>query len=77
MFTIDFDYDDIEIVIVDDAGFYEDLSINSFDDIVYIRQWDNELERYNTIIISPQMWEEMISAINSPEGAFTKRPVDK
>lgn len=73
MFTVEFDHDDVEITVVDDTGYYEDLKVDSFDDIVYIRQWNEERNRFNVIAISPQMWEETIAAISSPEGAFVKR----
>lgn len=73
MFTIEFDHDDVEIVVVDDTGFYEDLKVDAFDDIVYIRQWNEEDECFKTIAISTEMWEELIAAIQSPEGAFVKR----
>jgi len=73
MFTVEFDHDDVEITVVDDSGHYEDLKVDAFDDIVYVRQWNEELDRFNTIAVSPRMWEELIAAISSPEGAFTKR----
>jgi len=73
MFTVEFDHDDVEITVVDDTGHYEDLKIDAFDDIVYIRQWNEETERFSTIAVSPAMWEELISAISSPEGAFVTR----
>jgi hypothetical protein len=73
MYTVEFDHDDIEITIIDDAGFYEDLKIDAFDNIVYIRQWNNEIERFNSIAISSQMWEELIAAISSSEGSFVVR----
>ena len=73
MYTVEFDHDDIEITVIDDTGFYEDLKIDAFDDIVYIRQWNEEKDRFNTVAISTQMWEELIAAIQSPEGAFVKR----
>jgi len=73
MFTVEFDHDDVEITVVDDTGYYEDLKVDAFDDIVYIRQWNEETERFSTIAVSPGMWEELISAISSPEGAFVTR----
>lgn len=73
MYTVEFDHDDIEITVVDDTGYYEDLKIDAFDNIVYIRQWCEELDRFKTVAISPAMWEELITAIQSPEGAFIRR----
>lgn len=73
MFTVEFDHDNIEIVVVDDANNHEDLIVDAFDDIVYIRQWDEELDCSVVIEISPKQWEELITAMQSPEGAFVKR----
>ena len=75
MYTVEFDYDEVCITILDDAGLYEDVTINSFDDIVYIRQWDKDSQKMEAIAMSPKQWEELISAINSPEGAFIVRNV--
>ena len=42
MFTIEMDHDEITITLLDDTGGYADVIINSFDDIVYIRQFEEE-----------------------------------
>ncbi len=69
MFTVEMDHDEIEITILDDAGYNEDVKIHLFDDIVYIRQVlnDNKIE---AIQMSPDMWDELVAAINSSEGAY-------
>ncbi len=69
MFTIEMDYDEITITLLDDTGSYADVIINSFDDIVYIRQFEED-DVPQAVALSPQMWEELIAAIHSPEGAF-------
>ena len=38
MYSVEMEHDEITITIMDDHGNYSDLIINSFDDIVYIRQ---------------------------------------
>ena len=73
MFTVEFDYDCVEIVVVDDTGFHEDLKVDSFNDIVYIRQWNEDKQDFDTLTVSPKMWEELIEAINKPEGGYIKR----
>ena len=69
MFTVEFDHDEIEITILDDDGNNEDVKVHLFDDIVYIRQAfdDNKIE---AIQMSPDMWDELVAAINSSEGAY-------
>ena len=72
MFSVEFDFDDITITVMDDSGNHSDLIVNSFDDIVYIRQYDEENETESTIDISPKQWEELIHAIHSQEGFFKR-----
>ena len=73
MFTVEFDHDNIEITVLDDTDGYEDLKVDAFDDIVYIRQWNEDLGEFNVVVISPKMWEELIVAVQGPEGSFVKR----
>jgi hypothetical protein len=70
MYTVEFDHDEITITIIDDSGIHEDVIVNSFDDIVFIRQWDEDAKKIEAVAMSPGQWEELIAAINSPEGAF-------
>lgn len=70
MYTVEFEHDETCITILDDYGYNEDLIINAFSDIVYIRQYDETTDRIKTIAISPKMWEELINAMASPEGAY-------
>jgi len=63
------DHDEIEITILDDYGQNEDVKVHLFDDIVYIRQvFDNN--KVEAIQMSPDMWDELVAAINSSEGAY-------
>lgn len=77
MFTVEMDWDDTTITILDQAGNYEDVQFVVFDDIVYIRQWDEDLEKFDTIVMSPEMFDEFRAALNLPEGAYitTKKKV--
>ena len=70
MFTVEMDFDEIEITVMDDTGEHEDLKVHIFDDIVYIRQFDDEAPWPETIAMSPDMWDQLILAIQSPEGTF-------
>ncbi len=70
MYTVEYDHDEITITILDNAGWAGDLIVNSFDDIVFIRQFDEAKNKWNVISISPTQWEELIASMHSPEGAF-------
>ena len=70
MYTVEYEHDIIEIVILDDKGYEDDLQISIEDEGVYISQWNSILNEEFNIRISNKQWLELIAAINSPEGAF-------
>ena len=64
------DLDEIEITVLDDNGRYEDVKVFSYDDVVYIRQF-NQMKNKNALIqMSPEMYAELMEAWKSPEGSF-------
>lgn len=71
MFTVEMDHDETLVTILDDEGHYEDIVFNIFDDIVYIRQWDEFAETFSAIAMSPEMFDQILLALNSSEGAYT------
>lgn len=73
MFTIEMELDEVAITVLDDSGQYEDMQVFMYDDIVYIKQWDEETTRHRTIAVTPQMFKELTLAMNKPEGAYTFR----
>lgn len=73
MFSVEFDWDEVCITVMDDTGVHGDLKIHSFDDIVYITQDDPELDTVQLLEINPDMWEELMTAIHSPEGFFMRK----
>ena len=70
MYTVEYEHETIEIVILDDKGYEDDLRIEVEDTGVYISQWNSTLNEETNIRISNKQWMELIAAINSPEGAF-------
>lgn len=72
MYSVEMEHDEITITVMDDYGNHSDLIINSFDDIVYIRQFEDDKNVPQAIALSPEMWEELITAMHSPEGFFKR-----
>jgi hypothetical protein len=70
MYTVEMDHDEIEIYVIDERNNHEELVINAYDDIVFLRQWDEDKKCHDVITLSPDMWEELIMALHSPEGSF-------
>lgn len=73
MFSVEFDFDEVCITVMDDTGVHGDLKVYAFDDLVYIGQDDPETDTQTLLEINPMMWEELIAAIHSPEGVFLRK----
>jgi hypothetical protein len=71
MFTIEMDWDETAITILDQDANYEDVQFIIYDDIVYIRQWDDDIERFNTIAMSPNMFDDFRTSLNLPVGSYS------
>ena len=72
MYTVEFEHDVIEIVVLDDSGVEEDLKIELENEGVFISQFCSIMDEEQNIRISHKQWEELLLAVNSPEGAFIK-----
>jgi len=73
MFSVEFDHDEVCITVVDDTGVHGDLRVHAFDDLVYLTQYDQDLNQEYILEINPDMWEQLIMAIHSPEGVFLRK----
>lgn len=77
MYTVEMDLDEIEITVLDDTARFEDIKVFSYEDIVYIRQFDESINEFIVISMTPEMYTELMEAWKSPEGAFITNLVRK
>ena len=71
MYTVEHDFEETKIHILDDSGTYdEDLEVILTDEYVCLRQFDTDLDCNSVILISNSMWTELLCALNSSEGAY-------
>tara|TARA_B110000459_G_C16625287_1_gene504887 strand:+ start:2694 stop:2927 length:234 start_codon:yes stop_codon:yes gene_type:complete len=70
MFTIEMDWDETALTILDSTGSHEDVQFLIYDDVAYIRQWDQDGGGYSLIEMSPEQFNEMNAAMHLPEGAY-------
>jgi hypothetical protein len=70
MFTNEFDFDETVTTIMDEGADYEDVQVMITDDQVFIRQWDDDREKYEIICMSPKMYFELQEAMKHPVGLF-------
>ena len=70
MFTNEFDFDETVTTIMDEGADYEDVQVMITDEQVFIRQWDDDREKYEVICMSPKMFYELQEAMQRPVGMF-------
>ena len=70
MWTNEIDFDESVTTVMDDKGAYEDVHLFIDDAEVYIRQYNENDNRYELICMSPKMFHEMITALNYPQGMY-------
>jgi hypothetical protein len=73
MFSVEHEFDNTTVTILDDSGEQEDVAVILFDDIVYIRQYVEDTDLASIITMTPKMFAEMIEAYNRGEGSFIAR----
>lgn len=72
MYTVEYEHDVIEIVVLDDSGYEGDIKVELEDEGVFISQFCTIMDEEQNIRISHKQWEELLDAVHSPEGAFIK-----
>tara|TARA_R110002167_G_scaffold69256_1_gene195261 strand:+ start:2548 stop:2799 length:252 start_codon:yes stop_codon:yes gene_type:complete len=71
MFTVEFEPDASIITTLDQQDAFEDVEMILADDgTVYIRQFDENLGEYQMLYMSAQQWLDLLTAYQSPEGAY-------
>lgn len=73
MFSVEHEFDNTSITILDDSGEQEDVAVILFDDLVYIRQYVEDTDLASVVTMTPKMFAELIEAYNRGEGSFVAR----
>lgn len=70
MWTNEFEEFETITTVMDEVGSQEDVQIFIDDNEVFIRQWNENLGRYDLISMSHKMWLEVQQAMKTTEGMF-------
>ncbi len=70
MFTIEHDFDETVITVLNELG-GEDVSVLMIDQAVYLRQWDRKRKEFDVIVMTPQMYHKLMKSYTLPEGTYT------
>jgi len=76
MFTIEHEFDASVITLVDEGTtpLQEDVTINAFDKMITIEQWDPRTDSINKLTLSPNQLRDLAAALNLPEGIYHSAP---
>lgn len=77
IFTNEFEFDETITTILDDTGEYEDVCVIITDDMVFIRQWDDDREKYEVVSMTPKMFFELQEAMKKPIGLYYMELIKK
>ena len=71
MFTVEFESDASIVTTLDQTNMHEDVEIIFGDDcVVYMRQFEPDMEQYQMLIMSAQQWMDLMAAYKSAEGSY-------
>jgi MinD-like ATPase involved in chromosome partitioning or flagellar assembly len=70
MFTVDEEFDESIVTVLDNKGKYEDITMYYSENGVYIVQYNEQTDSDAIIELSTEMWETMIEAYNRTNGTY-------
>jgi len=70
MYTVETEWDHTKVVIIDDTGQHNDLTVRYTEDGVYMSQWYEKENRYHTVWVTNKMVAELILSLQSEDGTF-------
>ncbi len=71
MFTVETDHEITKIVSLDETGELEDAEVVIDDTHVYLRQFDDDANAYEMVIMTYKQFTQIIAAMQCPEGTYT------
>jgi len=70
MFTNEQNFDESLTTVMDETAEYEDVHLIITDEEVFIRQWDDDREKYEIVCMTHKMFFELQEALRKPEGMY-------
>ena len=75
MFTVKFEHDSSVIRSLDETGELDDIEMILDDDgLVFMRQWDDSLDKYEMIVMTYQQLLDLVVSLKQTEGIFLAVP---
>lgn len=75
MFSIEHEFDATVVTLVDEGPgpLQEDVSIQAFEDVIRVEQYDARTDRVSVITLSPGQARDLAAALDLPEGIYSLR----
>lgn len=71
MYTVEFEHDASIVTSMDEKNKYEDVEVILTDNgTVYIRQFENELDQHQLVVMSYQQLLDIITSLQQTEGMY-------
>lgn len=70
MFTVEMDDEKTVIVVLDDEGVHDEMWVYIYDDIVYIRQMNEDTNKVELVTLSPQQFYALMKAMKKGNGVY-------
>ena len=68
MFTVEHEYDSTVVTILDETDTHSDVQVILDDQVVYLRQWDEDLNKYEMVVMQYQQLLDLIACMHTTEG---------
>lgn len=68
MFTVEYETDSSIVTSLDETDSFEDVQLIIGEDVVYIRQWNEDTDRFAVLLISYQQLLDLAASLNTTEG---------
>jgi len=68
MFTVEFEHDATIVRSLDETGTHEDVEVILDEEVVYIRQWDRDLNKYEMVVMQYQQLLDIAVSLHTTEG---------
>lgn len=70
MFTVEMDWDETAVTVLDPDGQEEDVQLLMYEDIIYLRQWNEKLNRFSVVVMTPKQFKNLTISLNYPDGSY-------
>ena len=70
MFTVETEFDHTKVVVMDDTGQHNDITVRFTEDGIYLSQWNEKENNHHTLWITEKMLSEMMLSLDSKDGTY-------